>query len=293
MTVLEAFDEFIAEQEFRGNTPKTLAYYEGSKRSFLRFIDGNTPIEEVNKQTIREYHKFLAARKLSSSSVQTYLRSLRTMFTWCYNEELIESSSAADYKLPKAKRKVPDVLTKEEINTLFDSFNCRDLTQLRNYCICALMLDSGLRMNEVITLKLSAIKLSEGYAIVDGKGNKQRQIPIGMNTRKMLRRYIARRPWAETEYCFLKSDYTPITQSTVKQLFRKLKRKTNIERLHPHLLRHTFATNYLANGGDIFSLQQILGHTSLEMVRRYVHFTHEKYVPNFSNYSPLDKLRKM
>lgn len=196
------------------------------------------------------------------------------------------------FKLPRAQRKEIDVLSDAEINRLLSCFNLRYLIHLRNYCICALMLDSGLRMNEVVTLRLPMVKLVEGYAIVDGKGNKQRVVLLGISTRRVLRRYMARRPAiADTEYLFLMSDLRPITNNTVKQLFQKLKKRAGIPRLHAHLLRHTFATRYLENGGDMYALQQILGHTSLEMVKRYVHCTHHKIVPKFSNYSPLDNMR--
>jgi len=155
------------------------------------------------------------------------------------------------------------------------------------------MLDSGLRMNEVTTLNMNAIHLAEGYIIVDGKGNKQRIVPIGLHTKKHLMKYSALRP-ADLEHdtFFLQVNTTPLENSTVKQLFRKLKIQSNIPRLKAHLLRHTFATRYLENGGDIYSLQVILGHTSLEMVKRYVHTTPLKIVRKYAVYSPMDTLSK-
>ncbi|MDR0530503.1 MAG: site-specific integrase [Oscillospiraceae bacterium] len=97
---------------------------------------------------------------------------------------------------------------------------------------------------------------------------------------------------AEQTGLFLKDEQTPIKQSTVEQLFRVLKKRSGIARLRPHLLRHSFATRYLENGGDVYSLQQILGHTSLDMVRRYVHQTPTKTVVCFPQFSPLDNLAK-
>lgn len=186
-----------------------------------------------------------------------------------------------------------DILTEEEIQRLFSCFNGRDFYSVRNYCIVALMLDSGLRLNEVVTLKSSKIHIVEGYIIVNGKGNKERFVPLGLNSKKALLRYLGYIPKSEKETpLFVKNTLIPINQSTVKQLFRKLKTKANIPRLRPHLLRHTFATRYLENGGDIYSLQLILGHTSLEMVKRYVHLIPSKTTVNFSNLSPLDTALK-
>ena len=202
-------------------------------------------------------------------------------------------SIPARFKLPKAQRKTIDVLTDEEIRRLFACFDLRTMTGARNYAICALMLDSGLRLNEVVTLPIGAVHVSEGYAIVDGKGNKQRLVPLGLQSKRALIRYMGRVPQGEQKApLFVKDNLTPLQQSTVKDLFRKLKARAGIPRLRPHLLRHSFATRYLENGGDIYTLQQILGHTSLEMVKRYVHLIPQKTIVCFPQYSPLDNLMK-
>ncbi|MCL2445357.1 MAG: tyrosine-type recombinase/integrase, partial [Oscillospiraceae bacterium] len=111
--------------------------------------------------------------------------------------------------------------------------------------------------------------------------------------KRALIRYLGRVPNIEHRtLLFVKDNLTALNQSTVKQLFRKLKTKANIPRLHPHLLRHSFATRYLQHGGDIYSLQQILGHTSLEMVKRYVHLISVSAIVCHPKFSPLDNLMK-
>lgn len=146
-------------------------------------------------------------------------------------------------------------------------------------------------MNEVATLRLDALHLETGYIIVDGKGNKQRIAPVGLAMQQMLRRYLRKRPaLSDSEFVFVTSCGIHIQDSAIKQLFRKLKSRCNIPRLHAHLLRHTFATCYLENDGNVFNIQQILGHTNLEMTKRYVHLTTSKNVQNFASCSPLDKM---
>ena len=199
----------------------------------------------------------------------------------------------ARFKLPKAQRKTIDVLTDDEVKRLFACFNLRTMTGARNYAMCALMLDSGLRLNEVVTLEVGSVHVAEGYAIVNGKGNKQRLVPLGLQSKRALIRYMGRVPQAEQRTpLFVKDTLIPLQQSTVKDLFRKLKIRAGIPRLRPHLLRHSFATRYLENGGDIYSLQQILGHTSLEMVRRYVHQIPQQTIICHTQFSPLDNLMK-
>jgi integrase/recombinase XerC/integrase/recombinase XerD len=199
----------------------------------------------------------------------------------------------ARFKLPKAQKKAIDVLTDDEIGRLFACFDTRATIGARNYAICALMLDSGLRLNEVVTLARDGLHIAEGYCIVNGKGNKQRVAPFGLQSKRALIRYMGRvPPCSMGTPLFVKDTLIPLQQSTIKQLFRKLKTRANIPRLHPHLLRHTFATRYLQAGGDIYSLQQILGNTSLEMVKRYVHLIPQKVIVCHTQFSPLDNLAK-
>lgn len=154
--------------------------------------------------------------------------------------------------------------------------------------------DSGLRLHEVVTLTIEHLHIPEGYCLVDGKGSKQRIVPLGLYTRKMLSRYLARRAGcAQSSYVFLMSDLQPVSDNTIHLMFRRLKQRADIPRLRTHLLRHTFATRYLENGGDMYALQQILGHTSLEMVKRYVHTTTHRLVPSYTEYSPMDAFMKL
>ena len=293
MDIKHALEDFLLEQQFRGNSKKTVQYYETSINIFIRFAGADTEMDSIQIPLLRKYHAELTEKGLSSNTIQTYIRALRAFFSWCFEQEYMSKNLSEKFKLPKAQRKTIDVLTDTEIKRLFSVFNVKYLIHLRNYCICALMVDSGLRMEEVVTLELSMLKVADGFAIVNGKGNKQRIVPLGINTRRMLMRYLARRPAiAETDRIFLMSNLKPITINSVKQLFRKLKKKADIPRVRAHLLRHTFATRYLENGGDIYSLQQILGHESLEMVKKYIHSTHQKTVPKFTNYSPMDNLGK-
>lgn len=127
-----------------------------------------------------------------------------------------------------------------------------------------------------------------------GKGSKERIVPIGEHVRRVLWSYIdIVRPKPinpDVNNLFLTTSGRPITVNTVKLLFTRLAKTSGVERLHAHLCRHTFAVNYLMNGGDIFSLREILGHTTLEMVNHYLHFTSSQITAQHHKYSPMDKL---
>lgn len=291
MTLQAAIHDFLIEQHIRGNTPKTIRYYTLCLSLFSRFCGDDIELQKITVGTLKSYYMHLSGQELSSTTVQTYFRAVRAFFSWCYHEELIAENLPARVRLPKAQRKTVDILTDSEIRQLYASFNLRYTLQLRNCCICTLMLDSGLRLNEVVTLTLDRLHIPEGYAIVDGKGGKQRVVPLGYHSRRLLLRYLARRPGnIQNPAVFLQNNLAPVTDNTLRLLFRRLKKKAGISRLRAHLLRHTFATRYLENGGDLYTLQHILGHTSLEMVKRYVHFTPRKTQSTFAKYSPLDNL---
>lgn len=294
MTIRECIDDFLIEQQVRGNSPKTQKHYFRCLGLFERFQSPKNPdISAVSVSDCKAYYIHLSNRNVSSVTVQTYIRALRAFLSWCYLEGYISENIPKKFCLPKAQKKKIDILTDSEVEQLFRCLSGRDFISVRNYCIVALMIDSGLRLNEVVTIRRDKIHIAEGYAIVNGKGNKERFVPLGLNSKRALLRYCAIVPNKEKETpLFVKDTLIPIKESTVKQLFRKLKSRSGIPRLHPHLLRHTFATRYIERGGDIYSLQSILGHTSLEMVKKYVHLIPSKTVVNFAVLSPLDNALK-
>lgn len=294
MTIRECIDDFLIEQQVRGNSPKTQKHYFRCLGLFERFQSPKNPdISAVSVSDCKAYYIHLSNRNVSSVTVQTYIRALRAFLSWCYLEGYISENIPKKFRLPKAQKKKINILTDSEVEQLFRCLSGRDFISIRNYCIVALMIDSGLRLNEVVTIRRDKIHIAEGYAIVNGKGNKERFVPLGLNSKRALLRYCAIVPNKEKETpLFVKDTLIPIKESTVKQLFRKLKSRSGISRLHPHLLRHTFATRYIERGGDIYSLQSILGHTSLEMVKKYVHLIPSKTVVNFAVLSPLDNALK-
>lgn len=281
-------EEFLLDQKIRGNSPLTIQYY---LRVFqvLEEYHTFTDTKEITLLHCKRFFLRLSERDLSSVSIQTYVRGFRAYLSWLFANGYVEEDLSRRFKLPKAQRKTIDVLTDDELRRLVDCFDTGKRVDLRNLCICALMFDSGLRRHEIVSLQSEQVHLEDKYLIVNGKGNKQRIVPIGATTGAHIRKYI-RTYTPGTGSFFTQEDGTPITDDTLKDLFRKLKGRAGIPRLHPHLLRHTFATRYLENGGDIYSLQAILGHTSLEMVKRYLHLATSRIRATFSRHSPFDNL---
>ena len=296
MRISEAIEEFLLDQRIRGNSPETWKYYRHCLQFFQDFT-GDRAVDEITILDCKRYYVMLAERELSSVSVQSYIRALRAFLTWLYENEYHAQNIPARFKLPKAQRKIVDVLTDEEVRQLYDFFDERELRDLRNLCIISLMLDSGLRLSEVVTAERRHLHLDERYLIVTGKGNKQRIVPFGSETARLLSLYVDRTPGPLSLLVKVSrpssGDYgEPITHNTLKMLFKELQRSTGIPRLHAHLLRHTFATRYLENGGNIYGLQAILGHSSLEMCKRYLHLSSTRICTDFAVRSPLDCIKK-
>lgn len=293
MKLSEAVIEYLVEQSVRGNSKKTVEDYRRKLRFFQDFT-GDVELSEITLTLCRSYYLEMSSRLDNSVTVQTYIRALRAFINWLYSSEYISEDICRKFKLPKAHRPLIDVLTDSEIFRIFNCFPGESLLELRNKAVISLMLDAGLRLNEVVTARITRLHLEERVLIVDGKGGKQRAVAFGITTQEILRKYIEKSH--PDTFLIIKVSASdvgePIQISTLKQLFRKLKRRSGVARLHPHLLRHTFATRYLENGGNIYTLQHLLGHTSLEMVKRYLHLATSKIHRDFVNYSPLDRVEK-
>lgn len=185
-------------------------------------------------------------------------------------------------------------LNEDEITITLNTIDQKTLVGRRNYVIVVLMLDTGLRVGEVANAELKNFKPIEGCLKVMGKGKKERIVPVGMVVQTALSEYItyvrSKIARLDCDRLFVSEDGGPITENTLKLFFSRLSKKSSISRLHAHLCRHTFAINYLLNGGDIYSLKEILGHKTLEMVNRYLHFTKVQITARHHEFSPMDRI---
>lgn len=303
MLIYDALDIFLLDRELKGNSDKTIKNYQEQINYYIDYV-GNIDVSDITLKSLQDYQIYLSKKerydnhpfkiyesgKLNKVTIQTYLRQLRVFIKYLYEEELIEIDLTLKFKLPKAPKTVIDILNDDEKERILNHYNEKSELNLRNKCIIALMLDCGLRRSEVLTLEYPNINYTNNYIKVYGKGNKERLVPIGLTTKKLLMKYSNMRslPEFDTKILFIDKNRKPMSDNALKQVFARLKKNTQIDRLHPHMLRHTFATDYLVNGGDIYSLQAILGHTSLEMVRKYLHLASSYIIANHKRLSPLD-----
>ena len=291
MLLSAAIEEFILDQRAKGNSKKTLIYYEQNLATFWVFL-GDRSLDDITLSDCRLYYDYIAGKNILSISVQSNIRAVRAFLKWCWMNEYMSNDLCRRFRLPKAKQTVIDVLTDEEIQKIYDFYSGDTFHQRRNLAMFALMLDSGLRLGEVVSARRDKLRLPDFALIVHGKGNKERTVGFGEKTARILSRYLELCPVSEA--LFLKTDengnFLPITEHTVRDVFKVLKKYSGVPRIHPHLLRHTFATRYLQNGGNLMTLQMLLGHTSLEMVKHYLHLALSRSQKEFVSFSPLDRL---
>ena len=290
MRLSEAVPLFLSEKKLEGFTPKTLDWYQGCLARFSGYCESDFDLAAIDLTLLSDYYTYLSGFSLSGNSVQTYFRGLRVFLSWAFQRGYMPEDLPRLFRLPKGEYREIVPLSDQELQCLFCSFDFFDVVQLRNFVMCCLMFDSGLRLNEVITLTLPALHLDEGFLIVSGKGKKQRRVPLGSLSVSYLRWYLKFRPCSNSDRVFVQLSGSPVTVNTCKSFFRRLKISSGIPRLHAHLLRHTFATRFLDSGGDIYQLRQILGHTDLAVTMRYLHLSDRRMIETFEEHSPLSRL---
>ena len=292
-------------------SPKTVDWYTANLRQFQYYLHSrhlSNSIGCIDISILREYALYLLKKNkfvnhpytpekpqlISASTVHGHIRTLRAFFSWLMREGFIEKDIGKSLRLPKVENKVVSTLSNEEIKAILNTLNPTNPCDARNQTMVMVLLDSGLRIGELIGLKMGDLHMDEGFLKVMGKGRKERIVPIGNSAQKALQRYLFRyRPEPAhlgIENVFLSISGMPLTDNSVKLTFARLSKRSGVKRLHAHLCRHTFATMFLMNGGDVFTLQQILGHSTLEMVRRYVNLVSSHITIQHRKFSPLDRL---
>lgn len=238
-------------------------------------------------------HQEKKAGALAPSTISSAARVLRAFGNWMARNGY--GNPFAGLQMPSVPKTLIDPLTHEEMSRLVECINPDITGGARNYALTILLLDTGLRASEAAGLRLSHVDFQRRCLKVTGKGDKERLVPFGQRATKALMRYttVFRPEPANAEssdWFFLSVDGYGLTYNAIDRIFRRLRERANVPRLHAHLLRHTFAVNYLMNGGDIVTLQMILGHESLEITRRYLHLSKQQIMAQHQSFSPMDRI---
>lgn len=254
----------------------TIESYQRDILQFKEFINAINVTDccEVDSLHVRNFAGSRRRRGVSARSLHRSLSAIRGFYNFLQREQLVENNPVADVSAPRMEKKLPDLLDVDEINRLLTEGPQNPL-RLRDHAMMELMYSSGLRLAELVNLNIGAIDLSQGQVHVLGKGNKSRYIPIGAAACKVLRRWLDARPniAAENELAvFVNNRGKRLSPRAVQQRLAQLGREQGLDRhVHPHMLRHSFASHLLESSGDLRAVQELLGHADISTTQIYTH----------------------
>lgn len=293
LLLAETIQGFLLERRIAGATSATIATYRDQLSPFRRWCENKgVDIGIIDTDLLRSY--LSDRQRISSSALYEAARRLKTFFKWCHQEQVCDDL-AARIRMPKQERKVIPALTVPQVRALLAVCAKDTLVGRRDEALLQLLIDGGLRISEALGLTEADINLADGRILVRyGKGQKQRIVPIGPRTQRSLARYIVLREkqLSATDALFIGTNGKRINRRHVEQHLSRIAERAGIEgvRVTPHVLRHTCALWFLRRGGDAFSLQALLGHSSLEMTKRYVAMTQADVTEAHARYGPGDLL---
>lgn len=254
----------------------TIESYQRDILQFKEFINAINVTDccEVDSLHVRNFAGSRRRRGVSARSLHRSLSAIRGFYNFLQREQFIENNPVADVSAPRMQKKLPDLLDVDEINRLLTEGPQNPL-RLRDHAIMELMYSSGLRLAELVNLNIGAIDLSQGQVHVLGKGNKSRYLPIGAAACKVLRRWLDARPniAAENELAvFVNNRGKRLSPRAVQQRLAQLAREQGLDKhVHPHMLRHSFASHLLESSGDLRAVQEMLGHADISTTQIYTH----------------------
>lgn len=307
ISLKQAIDGFLLTCKVEGKSYGTIDCYSTKLKCFLWYANNYNLPDNVNlitTQHLREFlvyvretphrwgsNSFRAKQPVNSTTVQKYYRALSVLFGWLINEELLTYNPLLKIKVPKAEKKIIKAISYEEVNKILASFS-NSFEGKRNRAIILVLVDCGLRLGELLSLTMDNLNMEQQLLKVLGKTG-ERIVRFGRSTAKALLKYLMARQRmnATSQYLWITSKDTGLKSYGIETMFSNLSKKTGV-RVHPHLLRHTFATLWLKNGGDSLMLQRLLGYTTLMMTNRYCPAVGcYDAIESHKKYSPEDRLR--
>ena len=290
--------EFIEHKKAQRLSPKTLVDYIGILQKFENKIGKEREIKEI---TAREVRQYLMSLPVSKKRVKNVYITLSSFWTWAVREDICETSIMKLVEAPKPEKRVVLPFERHEVETMIRatelslpytrpgkrtcSHSLPVVTSHRDRSIMLLLVDTGIRASELCGIKVEDI--GSGGIYIRGKGSKDRIVPISESTRTSMDIYLAMKTVNEKSFVFTAQKGRALTPDTLGGIICRTAKRAGVLKAFPHRFRHTFAINFLKNGGDPFSLQMILGHSTLDMVKRYLYIAKSDIVAAHRVASPV------
>jgi integrase/recombinase XerD len=287
----EYIDYLIIE---KGLSSNSLASYSADLVQFITFLEKNriTDLNEVDTAVILAWLIDLAKKGLSAKSRARHLVTIRGLYKFLSAEKRVRQNPVKTVDLPKTGLALPKIMTVAEVADLLDIPDVRKPRELRNSAMMEIMYGAGLRVSELIGLRLQDINLEANFVRVMGKGSKERIVPIGSKARAVTQEWIKQgRPFLakniSTPFLFTARAGKPMTRQAFWKIIKKYSLAAGISKnITPHTLRHSFATHLLEGGADLRSVQTMLGHSDISTTQIYTHISREYLVKMHQKYHP-------
>ena len=317
-TLRATIEEYLLDHRSQNHSPKTLEWHTLALGNFADFLEkqGVTCIEDIERVHVLSWLTYMSTkpgakgRKLAERSVNCYARSMRAFCNWLEAEGYVQVAPSNHVKMPKVGRPLIRIIEFEEFERMLKACTpshevgpITDMNAARNRAILWLLWDTGIRLAELCDLRLVNVDRDKGAIIVHGKGNKERRIALGRNALRALLLYIDRyRQNRDTllavgnpneDHVFLSEGGFALTRRGIDMLFQRLRRRVDLpkgKRISPHIFRHTFAVRYLMLGGDIYTLQELLGHEDIATIKNYMHLNDALIQEQKRKFSPGDSV---
>lgn len=264
----EMIEDYLIDLEIRNYSLNTIKTYKSILDNFYRFL---TDEKNPDKNILRSFKRYIRYLKREKKVSQNYIYLVTIVVKKFF--EFHKMDHLKDVKTPKRAKSLPKSLNEDEVKRLIKAAAAdrrqRKFTRTRDKLILSLLYSSGLRVSELVSLKVNDIDLKDRTIRIRGKGNKDRMVLFDQKTKKLIEDYLRERTW-ESEYLFLNRFGKPLTPRYIQITIKNYAIKAGIKKkVTPHILRHSFATHLLKNGVDIRAIQQLLGHSNLSTTQIY------------------------
>lgn len=300
LTWQEAVKLFIQARRAETSSEHTIKFEQNSLECYRRILheqEIEADIYEVTTEVLR--NKFILymveKKKYALNTVNNRLKAIKRFFTFLHEEGWKADNPAVHLKTRRGHHPAIPSFTEQQVVALLQQPDQTTFTGFRDYAMLSLLLDTGLRIGETGKLKMNQIDIKEAQLLdVIGKSKKPRDVPFCDEVRKTMMRYIKARGEIKSQHLFVTLEGRPLSIRTFQENLRIYGKKAGIEnvRVSPHTLRHTFAKMYIMNDGDPYSLQDILGHTSQDMVKKYVNLWRPEMKAKHTKSSPMQNLHR-
>lgn len=287
----EHFKEFILQKEADGLAEATITGYCYALKDYYQWLTKNR-IETATENDIRDYFIYLRTKQYSPVTIKDKYIVIKAYYNYCVRHGYREKTPV-QIKRPPIAKKQARCFTDDEIEKILQYYkNKETFTQLRDYTIMCILFATGIRRAELLNIQT----VQNDWLIITGKGNKTRSVPISASLRSVLNKYIKEREkHAVCPFLIITKDGQKMTANGLRAIFTRLANGTGLQgkRISSHTWRHTYATNFLKNGGDILTLQKILGHEDIQTTSIYLHWNDAVTASINERANPLNKFKKI